>query len=803
MMIRNLRSCVSLWHQWAKLRLRSAFSVNRTLATECCCAILFWAMKFSPPPPVHFNWWTLYPKFRVYGTAAILSRIAKFIVFLRFARWKRAIVLARSCNSQAIVMQQAHSCSFLHKHFTAWCQAHCAYIKGCKLVKSRFWKVYRSRVLAQIRLRALLHLVNDRLLSAAIDYFALAVFGKDSVVLSKIPVRIASRVMKSFLLRDNECILFAPMQKFILRRLLQVMLRCWFMLMRSCQRRRLLDKRNYFSCWSIFVHSAQQYREQAERRHEQLKRLCSISQRVDKRMKFMTLRHLHALCRDRQTVFASVASESSRLQVICCVKKLYALSRRNHAIFRASLKLRLEVACGVLRPVWRAWNLVISEKTHRSIWDKREADAVFHTWLNNVTDMRQRTAALEALRSRVLAFRRQLFFSFWQALVESSKLKQSASDIFLKDRLALLVRKLFVTWHVSVFRLRWDHALMSSCVFKWRVALRRRKERVSSLKSLLSRNSKKIVCNVLESWRVLFLLRLHRRVIGRKIECKRLTLMVSFCFLRWSALIAHVVSKMKEQYQDALIFRAEVLLRAFFMRWRLVRKHLLDCAQKSLSAIAKHRLSMFFSRWFSLVTSLILQRLKTMACTALACRNSVTSCFRLWRLFAFSHSRVKRRVAEPDVASALVQSGRALLSNMTESQRYRVMLLPRALQVAFAWFSQRGGSNLRESLLSLSVDHGSNHDPDSDSSSSGSSGKGRSPLSMSQLFSSQVSLGPSARRSELSLEWHLPSFKAKTSFKLAEVSSRNKDIPASQAPQHRAAQLQEMLEELYGKSQSP
>jgi hypothetical protein len=800
--IRNLRSCVSLWHQWTKLRLRSAFSVNRSLGTECCCVILFWAMKFSPPPPVHFNWWTLYPKFRVYGTAAILSRLAKFIVYLRFARWQRAVVLARSCNSQASIIQQAQLSSFMCKHFMAWVQTHCAYLNGCRSIKSRYWKLYRSRVHAQTRLRALCILVNDRLLSSAIDFFALAVFGKHDVVLGCIPARVASRITKSFLLPDNECVLYARVQKLILRRLLQGMMRCWLLYMLACKRRRLFDKRIFFSCWRSFVHSAQLYREQSKRRHEQLQRLCSISQRVDKRMKFMALRHLHALCRDRRIVFASVASLSSRLQVICCVKTLQTVSNHNLAIFRATSKFRLKKACGVLRPIWRAWNLLVSERAHRKIWDRRESDAAFQTWLNNVADMRQRIIALEVLRTRVLASSKRLSFTSWQALVESSNLKRSAGEAFFKDRFAVLMRKLFVSWRVTVLRMKWDRALLASCFRKWRSAVVRRNKHVLSLKSMLSRISAKIVCNVLESWRAWFLMRAHRRVIGRKIECKRFTLVSSRHFSRWSALSAQAVSKMKEQYQDALIFRAEVLLRAFFMRWRLVRVHVMDCAQRSLTSIARHCVCRFLSRWRAHVTSMIMRRLQTMACYALAHRTLVVSSFRQWRLFAFSHSHVQRRVSAPDVASALAQSGRALLSNMTESQRQRVMLLPRVLQVAFVWYSQRGGNNLRESILSCSVDHGSLDDADGDSSS-GSSVQEMQPLSISQLFSSQVSAGPAPWRSETFLEWHLPSFGAKTSFKMAEVSSRHAEPAASQAPRHRAAQLQQMLEELYGKGESP
>jgi hypothetical protein len=800
--IRHLRACASYWRQWTKLRLRSALSVNRSLGTESCCAIMFWAIKFSNPPPVHFNWWTLYPNFRVYGTAAILSRIAKFIVYFRFARWKRAVVLARSCSSQAVVLQQTHSFSFVCKHFTAWFQSHGAHLKGCKLIKSRHWKVYRSRVHAQIRLRALFLLVNGRLLSAAFDYFALAIFGKDAVILANIPVHISSRITKSFLLPDDDCIWYARIQKLILRRLLLGMLRCWFLLLLACKRRRSLDKRNHFSFWRSFVHSAQHYREQAKRRHEQLSRLCSISQRVDKRMKFMALRHLHALCRDRRTVFASVASASSRLQVLCFIKTLRAVSSHNLAFFHASSNLRLKVACSVLRPVWRAWHLVISERFHRKIWDRRESDAAFHNWLNNITEIRQRTIALQALRLRVFKSRKQISFTLWRALVKCSYLKLSACENFLKHRFALLLRKFFVSWRFSVFRLKWDHSLLLTCVFKWRVDVRRRSELELSLKSMISHKCNKIKYDVLETWRAWILLRLHRRIIGRKIETKRFSVIVSRCLSRWSALTAQMASKMKEQYQDALIFRAEVLLRAFFMRWRLFRLHLRNCAQKSLSSIARHRVSMFFSRWFAHASSVIMRRLQMLACTALAHRNSAISSFRLWRLFAFSHSHSIRHVTAPDVASALVQSGRALLSNMTELQRHRVMLLPRVLQIAFVWFCQRDGSNSRESLLSSSADHAS-HNSDSDSSSSCSSGRGRSPLSMSQLFAPQASQGLSTRRFQPSLEWHLPSFRAKTSFNICEVSSRYTGMSASQAPQHRASQLQHMLEELYGKSLSP
>jgi len=91
-------------------------------------------MKFCPSPPIHFNWWTLYPKFRVYGTSAILSRTAKFIVYLRFARWRRAVALTRACISQAAVFQQSRSSAFTCMHFTSWFQAHYANAKAVRLL---------------------------------------------------------------------------------------------------------------------------------------------------------------------------------------------------------------------------------------------------------------------------------------------------------------------------------------------------------------------------------------------------------------------------------------------------------------------------------------------------------------------------------------------------------------------------------------------------------------------------------------------------------------------------------------------
>jgi len=136
--IRFLRLCLTDWLQWTKLRLRSALS-----GTESCRAILFWVMKFCPPPPIRFNWWTLYPKFRVYGPAAILSRTAKFIGFLRFARWRRAVVLARSCCAQAAVLHQARSSAFVCTHFTMWFLAHDAQRKGCTAIRTFYWRIFR------------------------------------------------------------------------------------------------------------------------------------------------------------------------------------------------------------------------------------------------------------------------------------------------------------------------------------------------------------------------------------------------------------------------------------------------------------------------------------------------------------------------------------------------------------------------------------------------------------------------------------------------------------------------------------
>jgi hypothetical protein len=801
--IRLLRSCLADWHEWKKLRLRSALSVNRSLGTESCRAILFWAMKFCSSPPIHFNWWTLYPKFRVYGTAAILSRTAKFIAYLRFVRWQRAVVRGRSCYAQATVLHQAHIFSFVSKHFTSWYQQHYAHRKGCKSMRLLYWKIFRSRSQAQIRLRALRSLVNARLLSSAIDYFALAVFRKDNVVLAHIPDRVVRRIARSFLLPDNDCVLHAPMQKYVLRRLLQGMIRSWLLFMFACQRRRLLDRRNFFFTWRLFVHSAQNYREEAGRRHEQLQRLCSISQRVDKRLKCMALRHLHALCQHRRNVFSVVASASSRFQVLCCIKTLRAVSRHNLAVFRSSAKLRLRVACCLLRPIWRGWNRLVSERAHRKLWDRRECDSAFQCWLSNATDSKQRRAALEVLQLRVVCSRNRYFFAHWQGVVESSVLKQSASESFFKDRRALQLKKLFVTWRYWVFRLKWDHLLVSSCCRTWRGVVKKRNERVLVLKSMLTHILNEMKNHVFKSWRDWQLMRLRRRTMGRKIESKRSTSVSSNFFSRWSAITQQARARTQEQYQDALIFRSEVLVRAFYMRWRQLQAHLIDCAMKSLASIARRRILTCYSLWSANTTASMTLRLRKMACTALALRNLVISSFRLWRLFAFSHSHVKRHVAASDVASAVAHSGRAMLSSMTASQRSLVMLLPRVLQVAFAWFSQQGSNNIRASLLSCSADRGF-RDDSLDGDSSSHSGDGSTPLSISQLFASQASSNSAIQtQSEPSLEWHRPNFGAQTSFKIAEVSSRNVHASSSQTPQARAAQLQQMLDELYGKSESP
>jgi hypothetical protein len=798
--IRILRSCVSDWHQWKKLRLRLSLSVNRSLGTESCRAILFWAMKFCSSPPIHFNWWTLYPKFRVYGTAAILSRTAKFIAYLRFARWQRAVVRGRSCDAQATVLQQAYTLSFAFKHFTSWCQEHFAYRKGCKSIRSRYWKIFRRRAQAQTRLRALYSLVNARLMTSAMDYLALAVFGKDTVVMAEIPIRVASRVAVSFLLPDSDSLLHAPIQKYILRRLLQSMIRSWSLIMLACKRRRLLDKRNHFYSWCLFVQSAQHYREEAARRHEQLQRLCSISQRADKRLKCMTLRHLHALCQHRRNVFGAVANASSHFQVLCTVRTLHAVARHNLAVFRATAKLRLKVTCDFLRPVWRAWKQLLMERAHRKLWDRRESDAAFQCWLNNAADIKQRKSALEVLQQHVFRSRNQFIFASWQGFVKSSISKESASHNFFKDRLALRLRKLFISWHFSVFRMKWDHVLVSLCCRTWRGVVKKRNERVLALASLLSDNLNKIMSRILQSWRAWCLLRLRRRVMRRKIESKRVTLVSSVFFLRWTSMTEQALSKMKAKCQDALLYRSEVLLRAFFMRWQYLLTRRMDCVLKSLKSIARHVKSRFFSLWCFSATAAMTRRLRTMACAALASRNVVICSFRLWRLFAFSHSHVKRRVAASDVASALAHSGRAVLSNMTASQKSRVMCLPRVLQVAFVWFSQRDSKTLRASLLSCSADGSRDDSCDSDISST----SGDSRLSMSELFASVASVNPAIpSRRESSLEWHRPNFGAQTSFNVAEVSSRNMHTSSSQAPQARAAQLQQMLDELYGKSESP
>jgi hypothetical protein len=798
--IRILRSSVSNWHHWKKIRLRLSLSVNRSLGTESCRAILFWAMKFCSSPPIHFNWWTLYPKFRVYGTAAILSRTAKFIAYLRFARWQRAVVRGRSCDAQATVLQQAVTLSFVFKHFTSWCQEHFAYRKGCKSIRSRYWKIFRRRAQVQTRLRALYNLVNARLMTSAMDYLALAVFGKDNVVVGKIPIRVASRIAKSFLLPDVDSVLHAPIQKYILRRLLQGVIRSWLLIMLACKRRRFLDKRNHFSSWCLFVHSAQQYREEAARRHEQLQRLCSISQRVDKRLKCLTLRHLHALCQHRRNVFIAVANASSHFQVLGTIKTLHAVTHHNLAVFRASAKLRLKVMCDMLRPVWRAWKHLFMERAHRRLWDRRESDAAFQSWLNNAADIKQRKSALEVLQQRVLRSRNHFFFLSWRGIVDGSISKQSASDSFFKGHLALRLRKLFITWHFSVFRLKWDHVLVSSCCCAWRGVVKKGTARVLAFKSLLSDNLNRIMSRILKSWRAWCLLRLRRRVLCRKIESKRMTLVSSVFFFRWTALTEQAASKMKQKCQDALLYRSEVLLRAFYMRWQHLFTHRMHCVLKSLVSISRHVKSRFFFLWSFSATAAMTSRLRTVACAALASRNAVISSFRLWRLFAFSHSHVKRHVAASDVASALAHSGREMLSHMTASQRTRVMSLPRVLQVAFVWFSQRDSKNMRASLLSCSADRGS-RDDSCDGDSSSTSGESRSRLSISELYASQASVMPPRR--EPAMEWHRPNFGAQTSFNISEVSSRNMQTSSYEAPQARAAQLQQMLDELYGKSDSP
>ena len=797
--IRFLRLCLTDWRQWTKLRLRSALSVNRSLGTESCRAILFWAMKFCPPPPIHFNWWTLYPKFRVYGTAAILSRTAKFIVFLRFARWRRAVVLARSCCAQAAVLHQARSSAFVCTHFTMWFLAHYAQRKGCTAIRSFYWRIFRSRVRAQNRLRALLSLVNARLLSSAIDFFALAVFTKDNVVFAKIPCYVASRVAKSFML-DTDRVQCALLQKFILRRFLQGILRSWLLLMLASKRRRLLDSQTYFSSWCFFVNSAQRYREEAGRRHEQLQRLCSISQRVDKRLKCITLRHLHSLCRDRRNVFAAVACVSSRLRVHRCIKTVHAVLRHNLVISQAASKLRFKAVYGILRPVLCAWNQLVLVKAHRKLWDTRDAYKAFQNWSINAADIKQRRIALEVLQRRVLLSKNRFCFSFWHDVVKISHQKRSTSDKFFKSHLAAGLRKLLIAWRFLVFRSRRETILLSSCWFTWRGVVRDQKMQALALKSLRIQNLNRTLSIVIAAWSEWLLLRSRRRLMRRKIESKRSTFVSGRVFSYWLALTRQSASQMKQKCQNAFLFRAEVLLRAFYVRWRHVQVHKLQCVQKSLSSITRHTVSRFFALWAVRATAGIVGRLKKIACTALASRNSVISSFRLWRLFAFSHSSVQRHLATPNVASTLAQSGRVLLSSMTVSQRSRVMLLPRVLQVAFVWFNQRGGRSLRHSLLSCSDDSYNNAVGGSSNSSSSDE---RTPLSMSQLFASQASVGPAARHLGPSLEWHRPNFGAQTSLAIADESSRMIPMLGSEAPQVRAAQLQQMLDELYGKSMSP
>ncbi len=800
--IRVLRICLSDWRQWTKLRLRSSLSVNRSLGTESCRAILFWAMKFCPLPPIHFNWWTLYPKFRVYGTAAILSRTAKFIAYLRFARWQRAVVRARSCSSQATVMQQEHRFACVCKHFASWFQAHSSDLKGRKSTRAFYWKIFRSRVLAQNRLRSLSSLVNARLISSALDYFALAVFRRENVALDNIPSSAASRVARTFLMPDQGCALDTAIQKFILRRLMREIMRSWLILMITIKKRRVADKRSFMSSWQFFVRSAHQYREEAARRHEQLQRLCSISQRVDKRLKCTVLRQLHLLCRERQNLLLAASRVSSHFQVLHRVKMLHAISCRRHSFFRAEAKLRHKVQIDFLRPIWRLWKNVLLERYHRTLWDRRELDATFQTWLSNSDDLKQRKKTLELLQHRVLVSKCRFSFASWQGMIVITKSKRSASDSFFKNCLAIVLRQSFMLWRVSVFRLKWDFSLVSSCYRAWKGAVTHKHDTALALKSLLNRNVNKTLCDVLKTWRARVSLQSRRRLMRRKVESKRSIMTVSYVFSHWYSLMEQAASKMKQKCQDALMFRADVLLRAFYLRWCHLGTHYMDLARKSLTSMARHCVSRLFLLWCANAERGMMRRLQKVACAALASRNLVISTFRLWRLFAFSHSQVKRHIASSDVASALAQSGRVLLSNLTECQRSRVMLLPRVLQVAFVWLSQRNSKYMRQSItstLSCSVDAGSSADARSVDSSS-SDDEAKSPLSMSQLF---ASAGPAVRRHELSLEWHRPNFGAQTSMKLAEVSSRNVLAQASQAPQARAAQLQQMLDELYGKSESP
>jgi hypothetical protein len=188
------------------------------------------------------------------------------------------------------------------------------------------------------------------------------------------------------------------------------------------------------------------------------------------------------------------------------------------------------------------------------------------------------------------------------------------------------------------------------------------------------------------------------------------------------------------------------------------------------------------------------------ACAAFASRNSVLSSFRMWRLFVFSHSQSKRHVPSSDSASALLLTGRELLSSMTASRSSRFRSLPRTLQLALMWLSQRDSKILRQPLPSGSSDRESRDC----AGGSSSSGKEWSPLTVSQLFTPAASGAARATQPpDHPLEWHRPNFGAQTSINTGPTSSRYMHTSTSQTPQVREAQLQQMLDELYGTSESP
>ena len=74
-------------------------------------------------------------------------------------------------------------------------------------------------------------------------------------------------------------------------------------------------------------------------------------------------------------------------------------------------------------------------------------------------------------------------------------------------------------------------------------------------------------------WRERVPLQLRSRLMRRKIELKRSTLTASYVFSLWCSLMEQAASKMKQKCQAALIFSADLLLRAFYLRWCHLSTH--------------------------------------------------------------------------------------------------------------------------------------------------------------------------------------------------------------------------------------